>query len=275
VGDRGVGKLSRAARIAALAAPILLLSVLLSLLVCATADAITLPGHAGQCPQLAIGSTDKQCVAALQRLLNSENVRPPLKINGIYDTPTFNNVKKFQDSRKLNPDGIVGPDTAGALGLSWENSQAKNRKTAARASSSRAAASGNGGPAAATSSVSRIISVQAIIAIGIFITVAVAIMLFAKRLRHVNISITKRITIFLELAPTDTENKLEALRHLVRLWEATAAYSEADAYIQVAEFLNEALLTEKINEKPRGIRFRKPRKMIEGRVEQDDDDWGP
>lgn len=98
----------------------------------------------------------------------------------------------------------------------------------------------------------------------------VAMLMFAKRLRRVNISITKRISIIFELAPTDTENKLEALRHLVRLWEATAAYSEADAYLQVAEFLNEALLTEKINEKPRGLRFRRPRKMIEGRVERDD-----
>jgi Putative peptidoglycan binding domain len=246
-----------------------MLSILISLLACTDADAITLPGHAGHCPQLAIGSADKQCVAALQRALNGMNLKPLLKVTGNYDTSTFNNVKKFQLSKGLSQDGIVGQQTAGALGRAWRISQAKNRQRAARAASTSAAPSGGGArSAAATHGGSSIITPETVIFGGIFILLALAIVVFAKRLRSVNISITKRIAIIFELAPTDAENKLETLRLLVRAWEVTAAETEAEAYLQVVEFLNEALLVEKNNEKPRGIHFRK-RKMIEGRVEKD------
>src|SRR6185437_3134945 len=107
----------------------LILSILLNLLICTTADAITLPGYTGQCPVLEIGSTSKQCVTALQLLLNKEGIRPLLAVNGIYNTLTKDNVATFQKSRGLKPqDGIVGPETASALKAAWQNSQAKNRK---------------------------------------------------------------------------------------------------------------------------------------------------
>lgn len=270
MGGRDIGRLSRTSRIAALISFMITLIILLNLLTCTIAEAITLPPHPGQCPQLSIDSTDKPCIEALQRLLNSVNIRPALKVNGHFDISTFNNVKKFQKSIGLNPDGIVGPDTADALALSRQRSLANSRKQAARASSTRAAAPSDSG-IATTDGRSPILSLQDTIAIGILVILALVILLLGKRLRNVNILITRRISIFLGLAPTDKEIKLEALRLMTKAWEETRADAVADAYLQVMQFLlQEIQIAETIDQKPHFMRFRRPPKMIEGHVEKRD-----
>jgi hypothetical protein len=64
-------------------------------------------------------------VVKLQRLLN---LYPPsnfsdLKADGIFGDRTKARVLEFQRNVQLNPDGIVGPDTAGALALTISDSE--------------------------------------------------------------------------------------------------------------------------------------------------------
>ena len=55
-------------------------------------------------------------VAYCQNLLNARLPdRPPLWVDGIFGPKTDARVRKFQRMRRLNPDGVVGPMTWGAL----------------------------------------------------------------------------------------------------------------------------------------------------------------
>lgn len=62
-------------------------------------------------------------VKALQQKLNDLGAAPPLVVDGIYGPKLKAAVVAFQKSRGLVPDGIAGPKTLGALGLSTEPSQ--------------------------------------------------------------------------------------------------------------------------------------------------------
>ena len=75
---------------------------------------IALPGKAGHCPVLSLGSRGP-CVAALQRQLDEDNVRPLLRVDDIFGKLTQDAVKNFQRSKGLPADGIVGRKTAHLL----------------------------------------------------------------------------------------------------------------------------------------------------------------
>lgn len=79
--------------------------------VSAPTGAITLPGKAGHCPVLSFGSRGL-CVTALQRQLDKDNIRPLLRVDGVFGKLTLNAVKSFQSSKGLAADGVVGPKTA-------------------------------------------------------------------------------------------------------------------------------------------------------------------
>lgn len=56
-------------------------------------------------------------VTEVQRILNSKKPQLGLPINGNFDVATLQAVKAFQTKNSLEPDGIVGPKTFKALGL--------------------------------------------------------------------------------------------------------------------------------------------------------------
>jgi hypothetical protein len=66
--------------------------------------------QAGQCPVLRVGSSGA-CVAALQRRLDSENVYPYLRVDGMFGLATLAVVESSQHIKGLLPDGVVGPKT--------------------------------------------------------------------------------------------------------------------------------------------------------------------
>jgi len=55
----------------------------------------------------------------VQLALNSHppSAFPPLAVDGIFGPITERRVREFQRSQRLDPDGVVGPDTRRALGL--------------------------------------------------------------------------------------------------------------------------------------------------------------
>ncbi|MCP4419355.1 MAG: peptidoglycan-binding protein [Chloroflexi bacterium] len=55
----------------------------------------------------------------VQHALNNESpsTLPPLVVDGIFGPKTDARVREFQRNRRLNPDGVVGPDTRNALGI--------------------------------------------------------------------------------------------------------------------------------------------------------------
>jgi hypothetical protein len=57
-------------------------------------------------------------VAALQQRLNEKGANPPLEVDGIFGAKTEAAVKGFQAAHGLEADGIVGPLTRTALGIS-------------------------------------------------------------------------------------------------------------------------------------------------------------
>lgn len=57
-------------------------------------------------------------VEAVQKALRRRSFHPGA-VDGIYGRQTARTVANFQAFKGLAPDGIVGPDTAEALGLSW------------------------------------------------------------------------------------------------------------------------------------------------------------
>lgn len=57
-------------------------------------------------------------VEAVQKALRRRSFHPG-SVDGIYGRQTARTVANFQAYKGLAPDGIVGPDTAGALGLTW------------------------------------------------------------------------------------------------------------------------------------------------------------
>jgi hypothetical protein len=54
-------------------------------------------------------------VTELQALLNTAGADPPLAVDGVFGSMTFAAVVRFQATRGLTPDGIVGPHTWSAL----------------------------------------------------------------------------------------------------------------------------------------------------------------
>ena len=54
-------------------------------------------------------------VAYCQNLLNARTFPPPLWVDGIFGNNTDQRVRQYQASRGLAVDGIVGPQTWGAL----------------------------------------------------------------------------------------------------------------------------------------------------------------
>lgn len=188
-------------RIIALISPVLIFGIVLNPLICTAADAIvlpgnaisiTLPGYKGRCPELYDGVNNISCVKALQNLLNELNVTPRLTVDGSFGASTRDNVIKFQRSRKLSSrNGVVGQDTASALETAWKNFQAtkKSGKAAAPARTSPAgrasktpAATPSGSPPTTS------ISLSDIIAVGIFVLLALSIIVFGRRLSEFTIS---------------------------------------------------------------------------------------
>lgn len=53
----------------------------------------------------------------IQQRLNELGIDPPLVADGVYGPKTRNAILSFQQSKGLNPDGIVGPKTLTAMGL--------------------------------------------------------------------------------------------------------------------------------------------------------------
>lgn len=51
-------------------------------------------------------------------------------VDGIFGSKTFESVKKFQSSNGLTADGIAGPQTLAALGISSSNSSSSNNSSA-------------------------------------------------------------------------------------------------------------------------------------------------
>lgn len=66
-------------------------------------------------PILSYRSTGS-AVKILQSRLNAQGATPPLPVSGDFDLKTHAAVLAFQKARKLKVDGIVGPQTWGALG---------------------------------------------------------------------------------------------------------------------------------------------------------------
>src|SRR5205807_1741365 len=60
---------------------------------------------------------DRAIIVKIQKALSSKGFNPG-DINGEYERPTALAVAAFQDAQGLVVDGQVGPDTAGALGIS-------------------------------------------------------------------------------------------------------------------------------------------------------------
>ncbi|MFT3823497.1 MAG: peptidoglycan-binding protein [Chitinophagaceae bacterium] len=56
-------------------------------------------------------------VLLIQQALNSKNTQPKLEENGVFDSTTLTAVKAFQQQNALDVDGIVGPATFAALGI--------------------------------------------------------------------------------------------------------------------------------------------------------------
>ena len=65
-------------------------------------------------PTISIGARGP-LVTDLQRFLNSHGANPPLAVDGEFGSMTHAAVVRFQATRGLTPDGIVGPLTWGAL----------------------------------------------------------------------------------------------------------------------------------------------------------------
>jgi peptidoglycan hydrolase-like protein with peptidoglycan-binding domain len=57
-------------------------------------------------------------IAAIQARLNTLGANPPLTVDGISGPKTVEAIKSFQSSHGITPDGIVGPITLAALGMS-------------------------------------------------------------------------------------------------------------------------------------------------------------
>jgi hypothetical protein len=98
----------------ALALISLFLIPLIGILCASPAEAIALPGHSGQCPDLHLGSTGS-CVIALQWRLDQNHIQPLIAVDGIFGKQTYSSVTEFQRIKGLTVDGIVGPRTARAL----------------------------------------------------------------------------------------------------------------------------------------------------------------
>jgi len=67
-------------------------------------------------PQMLTTGSQGEQVSELQRLLAAAGFSPGT-IDGIFGPQTAAAVRAFQSARGLNPDGVVGTSTAGALGL--------------------------------------------------------------------------------------------------------------------------------------------------------------
>lgn len=57
-------------------------------------------------------------VVALQAALNKAGATPALQVDGVFGSSTTNALKTFQQKNKLTADGIAGPQTFAALGIS-------------------------------------------------------------------------------------------------------------------------------------------------------------
>ena len=63
-----------------------------------------------------LATHDKAKVTAVQQALKAKGFDPG-PIDGIWGNKTVHAVKSFQTAQNLTSDGIVGPKTAGALGV--------------------------------------------------------------------------------------------------------------------------------------------------------------
>jgi len=68
---------------------------------------------------LYLGAQDRASIKTVQRALNGQSVATRLAEDGIFGCGTDAAVRQFQKSHGLVVDGIVGPKTASALGLSY------------------------------------------------------------------------------------------------------------------------------------------------------------
>jgi peptidoglycan hydrolase-like protein with peptidoglycan-binding domain len=278
--DHGSGRYPRPTRIAALISPVLISIIVLNLLVCTAAQAvalpahtisITLPGYGGKCPELYAGVNNIPCVKALQNLLNKLNFTPRLTVDGSFGTYTKRNVIEFQQSRKLSSQkGVVEQETASALETAWKTLQAEckdgkaaapTRTSAAGRASSTPAATADGSPSTA------IISLSDIVAIGIFAILALAIVIFGRRLSEFTVSFWGKVVITVRLVPTREQMQLELQRLLVELARVCYADKVVDTFRQMAGFIVKE--TKAVDERPRRNILSRPLKMIQGRVEKD------
>jgi hypothetical protein len=239
--NRISNKLSHIVRIVTIALATLILC-LLSLIAPASASAVTLPGHAGQCPVLRIGSKGS-CVAALQRRLNREHVQPHVAVDGTFGQFTVEAVKNFQCSRGLSPDGMVGPKTAHALATLPHSSVSIN-------------------PGSTTVLV---INWQAISIFGAFIFLTLIVVLLIRRIRRIRLVMGQVFEFILECGLTQADLEADIMKSLVQLRAKTVTDEEFRILAQylVANYFTSNGMPE------RGIRMRRPRKILEGRVERD------
>jgi hypothetical protein len=88
-------------------------------------------------------------VAEMQKLLNSLGIQPPLEETGTFDAATAAAVRKFQQENGCLVDGIIGPETMGALdrkcGLEPNAAAAEASERYRARSSGGGGASGAGG----------------------------------------------------------------------------------------------------------------------------------
>ena len=255
--DRSLG-VAQAMRIAALMVSVLGLSIFLNLLFCTPASAITLPGHAGQCPVLHIGSNSKSCIATLQGLLNKANVRPVLAVDGNFGPRTFANVESFQSSRQLTVDGRVGTATAHALELFTQNSGTRNRPQTVRPHTIR--------PIVVKRPI--IITLQDVELVGVFLLLVIIIVLLGKRARQIELTFRELFRFKFTFGLTDAELTAKTLELLVKLREIIAADAAIETYQKAAELLKAVYLANITDTRTHSLPFRWPRRMIEGHTQK-------